>query len=286
LIKNIFQFEAMSTPCEVLIYLDDKQKASAIAKEILIQTKELEKRYSYYNPTSTLSQINKRELQELDAKTKDILTKAKEFYKLTNHIFDITIATIKPLYSLTDLESFYEQKEKLSAYVGCEHYEIKKNKIFFDNPYTQLDLGGFVKEYAVDKAVALLKKRKVLHAMVNFGGDIYALGTKPSGEPFRVGIKNPHNPKEPITQIALQDMALTTSASYERNYTIGAKNFSHILSKQEMQQEFLSLSVVCKDTLTSGVYSTALNIDASLKPPCNVIKIDKNLKVVYENFNH
>jgi thiamine biosynthesis lipoprotein len=276
----------MSTPCEVLIYLDDKDKAREIAKEILLQTKELEKKYNYYAPSSLLSQINQRKIQELDFKTKEILTKAKEFYKATNQIFDITVATIKPLYSLKNLEDFYTQKEKLSAYVGCEHYQIKKNKIIFDNPYTQLDLGGFVKEYAVDRAITLLKKRKVLHAMVNFGGDIYALGTKPSGEPFRVGIKNPHNPKEPITQIELQDMALTTSASYERNYTIGTQNFSHILSKQEMQQEFLSLSVVCKDTLTSGVYSTALNIDASIQTPCSVIKIDKDLKVHYENFNH
>ena len=276
----------MSTPCELLIYLDDKDKAREIAKEVLTQTKELEKKYSYYSADSMLSAINRREVSELDAKTKDILTKAKEFYGMTGGIFDITVATIKPLYSLNSLDAFYEQKEKLSAYVGCEHFSIKKNKIFFDNPYTKLDLGGFVKEYAVDKAVALLKKRKVQHAMVNFGGDIYALGSKPDGTPFKIGIKNPKNPSEHIAQVALQDMALTTSASYERNYTIGTQNFSHILSKQEPQQEFLSLSVVCKDTLTSGVYSTALNIDASLQTPCSVIKIDKDLKVHYENFNH
>jgi len=285
LIKNIFQFEAMSTPCELLIYAPSKEAARTVAKEILLQTKELEKKYNYFDPASLVSHINARKTQELDAQSKDILSRAKIFYEETKGIFDITLATIKPLYKLDSLELFEKEKERLLSYVGCEHFTIKKNKIFFDNPYTMIDLGGMVKEYAVDKAVMLLKKRKIQSALVNFGGDIYALGCKPDGRAFKIGIKNPKEPKEHLLYVDLQNAALTTSASYERNTTIEGKSFSHILSKGEVKNGILSSSVLSNSALISGVFSTALNIDSTLKSKYKTIKIDQNLEIHYENFD-
>jgi FAD:protein FMN transferase len=275
----------MSTPCELLIYAPSKEVARSVAKEILIQTKELEKKYSYYDPASLLSRINARKTQELDAQSKDIFSRAKIFYEETTGVFDITLATIKPLYKLDSLEAFEREKERLLPYVGCEHFTIKKNKIFFDNPHTMLDLGGMVKEYAVDKAVALLKKRKIKSALVNFGGDIYALGCKPDGVAFKIGIKNPKEPSQHLLYVNLKDGALTTSASYERNTTIEGKSFSHILSKEEVKNTILSSSVLSNSTLISGVFSTALNIDSTLRSKYKTIQIDQNLEIHYENFD-
>ena len=275
----------MSTPCELILFASDKEKARKIAKEILAMTKELEKKYSYYNPNSLLSKINKRNVEDLDHQCKDLLVRAKKFYEDTEHLFDITLATIKPLYSLKTLKEFENEKESLLPYVGCEHFSIKKNKIHFDNPYTKIDLGGVVKEYAVDKAVSLLKKHKITSALVNFGGDIYALGKKPDNTPFKIGIKNPKNPSEHLLFVDLQNAALTTSAGYERNFTIEGKSFSHILSKQKMDESILSWSVIADTALLSGVYSTALNIKSELKTPYKTIKIDKDLEIHYENFD-
>ena len=275
----------MSTPCELLICAPSKEAARTVAKEILLQTKELEKKYNYFDPASLVSRINARKTQDLDLQSKDILSRAKMFYEETKGIFDITLATIKPLYKLDSLELFEKEKAKLLPYVGCEHFTIKKNKIFFDNPHTMIDLGGVVKEYAVDKAVMLLKKRKIQSALVNFGGDIYALGCKPDGKAFKIGIKNPKQPTEHLLYIDLQNAALTTSASYERNTTIEGKSFSHILSKGEVKNGILSSSVVSSSALISGVFSTALNIDSALESKYKTIKIDQNLEIHYENFD-
>lgn len=275
----------MTTPCELIIFASSKEAARAVAKEILIQTKELEKKYNYFDPSSLVSRINARETQELDAQSKDILLRAKTFYEESKGVFDITLATIKPLYKLDSLEAFEREKERLLPYVGCEHFTIKKNKISFDNPHTQIDLGGVVKEYAVDKAVVLLKKRKIKSALVNFGGDIYALGCKPDGTPFKIGIKNPKEPSTHLLYVDLKDQALTTSASYERNTSIEGKNFSHILSKQEVKNGILSSSVVSSSALISGVFSTALNVDNTLQSKYKTIKIDQDLEIHYENFD-
>ncbi|MFH0710378.1 MAG: FAD:protein FMN transferase [Pseudomonadota bacterium] len=281
--KNIFHFEAMTTPCEVVIYLPNKEEAAKVAKEILIMTKALEKKYNYFDEMSVVSQINSRELQVIDMQTKDLLQRAKSFYTQTNGLFDITVATLKPMFKLDTLDEVQSYKECYTPYVGCDHFEIKKGKIVFDNPFTKIDLGGLVKEYAVDKAVEILKKRKIKSALVNFGGDLYALGKKPDGEAFKIGIKNPINPAVNLMYVDLCDAALTTSADYERHYRIQERQFSHIISKQEQSRKLLSATVISHSAVISGVFSTALMIESSLKIPYQTFTITDTLDVVTRN---
>ena len=264
--KFIYKFESMSTPCELILYSQDKHKADSTAQAVLLESKRLEKKYSYYREDSILCQINSRKTSQLDSETKNILQRAKKYYQLTNKLFDITIATIKELYiDESDEESFKKKKELLEPFVGCERFSIKKDKIIFDNQYTKIDLGGFVKEYAVDRAVMVIKKHKITSALVNFGGDIYALGKKPDGGQFSIGIKDPLNLNNYATEISIENQALTTSASYERNYTVGSTTYSHIISKEESDSKPNSVTIISHNCVESGIYSTSLMIDSTLK---------------------
>jgi thiamine biosynthesis lipoprotein len=264
--RFIYRFEAMTTECELTLITQDKNRADECAKAVLSEAKRLEKKYSYYNESSYLSQINQRKITLLDSETKSILQRALRYYKLTQKVFDITVATVKNLYiDEKSIDSLHVKREELLGYVGCEHIKIKKDKISFDNEFTKIDLGGFVKELAVDNSVKIIKKAKIDSALVNFGGDIYALGTREDGSKFKVGIKNPDNPDEHIRYIELKDEALTTSASYERNYKIEDKTFSHIISKSEDEVNIKSVTVVSKSCVESGVFSTALMINPKLE---------------------
>ncbi len=263
--KFIYKFEAMSTACELLIYHQDKSIADESAMSVLNEVKRLEQKYNYYSSDSLLSSINTRKTKLIDSETKSILQRAKQYYSATNKIFDITIATIKDLYTKeTDLSSLSLKKEELLKYVGCEHFSLKKEKIIFDNEYTKIDLGGFVKEFAVDRAVVMLKKNKITSALVNFGGDIYALGTKPDGSKFKVGIKDPNDRSKYAQEVELENQALTTSASYERSYTIEEKTFSHIISKKSNYSDKSSVSVISRNCVESGIYSTSIMIDKEI----------------------
>jgi thiamine biosynthesis lipoprotein len=256
----------MSTPCELLIISNDKSLSDRYAKEVLSEAKRLEKKYNYYNQNSLLGLINKREANLLDKETLDLIKRAIKYYKKTNKIFDITIGTIKDIYkNSSSLDELNKEYEKLMPYIGCEHIKIKKDKISFDNPYTKIDLGGFVKEYAVDRAAKILKKGKIKSALINFGGDIFALGKKSKDERFRIGIKDPDDSSKFINFIEIEDEALTTSASYERNYKIEDKTFSHILPTIKNPSFAKSVSVVSSSCVESGVYSTSLMIDSSIK---------------------
>jgi thiamine biosynthesis lipoprotein len=271
----------MTSPCEIHLFCSSQNRAEKIASKILQSSKSLEQKYNFYNQNSYLSQINQRKISQLDIQTKDLLRRAKLFYTKTDGIFDITAETLNSALKHDRVAKIEDEKEKLLPFVGAEHFKIQKNKIVFDNPYTLIDLGGFVKEFAVDMAVKLLKKEKITSALVNFGGDIYALGTKPNQEPFIVGIKNPLNPKEYIKYVELSNQALTTSASYERNYKIEDRVYSHIIEKKgHLQEKIISASVISSSTIESGVYSTALMIKPNLATNLQKVLIDEQLNLL------
>jgi len=265
----------MTSPCEVHIFCNNADKSRSIASKILQTAKALEQKYNFYNPNSLLSQINQRKTTQLDLQTKDLLSRAKLFYTRTDGIFDITMGTLTPTRKYKSITQVEDEVEKLLPFVGVEHFKIKKNRISFDNPHTLIDLGGFVKEFAVDLAVKILNKEKIGSALINFGGDIYVLGVKPSGEQFSVGIKNPLNPKEYITHVQIENQALTTSASYERYQTIEDKSYSHIIHKEALQSSIISATVISPSVLESGVYSTALMINPKILMSLEKILIDK-----------
>ncbi len=269
----------MTAPCEVHLYCTSQDKARKVAAAILESSKKLEAKYNFFDKNSYLSALNQRKITTIDYQTKEILKQAKYFYEQTKGIFDITMGTLKQCITLNSIKEIEESKEKLSTFVGCEHFNIKRDKLSFTNPYTYIDLGGFIKEYTVDNAVKIVKKAKITAALINFGGDIYALGIKPNGDRFKIGIKNPLNPKLHIKDIFLSNQALTTSASYERNKMIEGKIYSHIMHTKVLQTNVISASVISTTVLQSGVYSTALMIDSILEVPFQKILIDGNLKI-------
>ncbi len=264
----------MSTPCEIQLFASSKKKADTIAQKILLETKRLEKKYNYYSTDSIVAHINNRTSSQLDSETIFLLQRAQNYYEKTHKVFDITIATIKDIFrNATSLEELYSMRTKLLPYVGSEHFRVVKKRVVFDNPYTKIDLGGLVKEYAVDRAAAVVKKSTIKSALINFGGDIYAIGKKPNGEKFHIGIKNPDNQATISTSIAIENEALATSASYERFYTIETKQFSHIIAPSHSASSYKSVTVVAPSCMECGVYSTALMINDTIQTPYKVIAL-------------
>ena len=92
----------------------------------------------------------------------------------------------------------------------------------------QLDLGGYGKGYALDRAAAILKARGVNNALINIGGNVLALGSK--GEaPWRVGIQHPREPR-PLASLPLRDgEAIGTSGDYQRFFEMDGERYCHLL---------------------------------------------------------
>ena len=92
-----------------------------------------------------------------------------------------------------------------------------------------LDLGGIGKGYSLDRAVRVLRERGIEHALVNLGGDLYALGESPEGGAWRVGIKSPDDLRAVARTLEVSDRAVATSGDYERFFRYRGKRYHHLI---------------------------------------------------------
>lgn len=151
---------------------------------------------------------------------------------------------------------------------AAEHTDIDKLRIFdgkvalLDSEMS-LDVGAVAKGYAVEQLGKALYGMGAEGYLLNVGGNVKAIGTKPDGEGFSVGIENPDsgNKDEPhIAYLKLADMSLVTSGNYQRFYEVDGKRYHHIIDPQTLMpsEYFASVSVACKDSGLADALSTAL----------------------------
>ena len=127
----------------------------------------------------------------------------------------------------------------------------------------------------------IIKSYNIKSAIVNFGGDISTIGSKPDGNPFGVAIKNPINKEQDVVLINLFNKALTTSANTERWFEIEGERFPHIQSKNSTTSEVISATIIADSALVSGIFSTAFMIGTDIDIPdfIKVALIDKDLRL-------
>ncbi|WP_108061313.1 FAD:protein FMN transferase [Poseidonibacter lekithochrous] len=279
-----FTFQAMTTPCEVQIYDNDEIKAINCFEEIKKHTYELEKKYNFFDSKSYLNRIinnRKRNKISIDSQTYEILSLVKEISLKTRGVFDISVGTIKHCYNQNSLKDVNNCLFSLKDKMGIDSWYLKDNKLNFRFRETKLDLGGVIKEYSVDKAVSITKSYGIKSALINFGGDLFAIGCKPDNEPFCIGIKNPEDKENNLLFVNISNQALTTSANYERNKIIENVEFSHIISKEENKDEIISSTIISSSTLESGIFSTTfmINTECEIIDNMKVVLIDKKLNL-------
>jgi thiamine biosynthesis lipoprotein len=99
----------------------------------------------------------------------------------------------------------------------------------FNDPDLHLDLGAIAKGYGIDRATGELRNRGIKHAIVTVGGDLYALGNSPDGEPWTVGIRSPHDHDALAATLEVSDRAVATSGDYERFFKWHGMRFHHLM---------------------------------------------------------
>jgi FAD:protein FMN transferase len=124
-----------------------------------------------------------------------------------------------------------------------------------------LDLGGIGKGYGVDRAVAVLREWGIAHALVNAGGDLYALGVAPDGEAWRVGVRSAHAPGGIAATLAVSDAAIATSGDYEQHFEHDGRRFHHLLDPATGEPALAlvhSLTVQAPTCIVADAAATAL----------------------------
>jgi thiamine biosynthesis lipoprotein len=138
---------------------------------------------------------------------------------------------------------------------------ILRGRVQSSNKAVQLDLGGYAKGYALDKAAEILRKQGIGNALINIGGNIMALG-KHGKRAWRVGIQHPRKAGALATMELRDGEAIGTSGDYQRYFMIGTVRFCHLINPRSgyPMQGVQSVTV-----LTDGAHAGVLS-DVASKP--------------------
>lgn len=164
-----------------------------------------------------------------------------------------------------------ENPDYFSIYLDplIDAWDIKNNKGNIPNvdgaliecaKENTLNLGGIAKGYVTEKLVDILKKDKVSSALINLGGNTYALGKKPTGEYWHIGISNPKNTEEVIGIVSAEDIAVITSGDYQRYFELDGVRYHHIFDPKTgypARSGLHSVTVICDDPTLCDALATA-----------------------------
>ncbi len=250
----------MGTLIEITV-IPANEKAIREAFEAL---KKVDALMSTYKEDSEISILNREGKAQVSEETLEVVEAAIEFSRLTDGAFDITVGPLINLWKKAKKEEKAPTEKEIEvaiSLVGYQRIILEGNEIRLEKKGMQIDLGGIAKGYAVDKAIEALKKNGIKRALVNAGGDLYALGRAPQGGGWSIGIQDPRDEDKIIDIIKVKDKAVATSGDYRRYFTLEGKRFSHIVNPKTgltVQDVPMSVTIVGPDGTTTDALSTGV----------------------------
>jgi thiamine biosynthesis lipoprotein len=141
----------------------------------------------------------------------------------------------------------------------AEAFDAEKGSVTLTDPEMKLDVGAVAKGYATECIARHLETQGITGYILNVGGNIRAVGAKADGESWAVGIENP-NGGDYLEYLNIRGQSVVTSGSYQRYYYVDGKAYHHIIHPDTLMpaDNFVSVSVICKDSGFGDAMSTAL----------------------------
>ena len=230
-----YDFQAMGSPCAIQLYAGSAKKAQRAARVVMDDVYRLEAKYSRYRADSFLSDINRVAAQSgsipVDDETAGLLDYAATCYQQSDGLFDITSGILRRAWNFKSGEvPPQETIQALLEKIGWHKIRWQRPVLAFTVAGMEIDLGGVVKEYAVDRAAALCRDAGIEHGLINLGGDIKIIGPHSDGSPWRIAIRHPRIPGGILHTLLLHSGALASSGDYERCITVNGIRYGHVLN--------------------------------------------------------
>lgn len=269
----------LGTIVQFKVYGENAEKA---VDEAVDRLSEIDDKMSVFKEYSEISDINMRagiRPQKVSRDTYFLLKKSMEYSKTLRGAFDPTIRPLVNLWNIgTDRECIpkkedIEGRKKLVNYKDVIFNE-EENSVMLRQKNQCVDLGGIAKGYAADEVRDIFIRNNIKSAIIDLGGNIFVLGSKPDGELWNVGIQNPFKERgEFIGIVSDKDKSVVTSGNYEKYFIKDGKKFHHIIDPRTgypSESEIISATVISDNSIDGDGLSTGLYI----------LGIDKAIKLV------
>lgn len=283
-----YSFDSFDTVATITGFETTQEKFDSNAKIIKQKLYEYHKLYTIYSRYDELNNLNTinsvvdgaHQKIKVDKKIIDMLSFSKEMHDLTDGKVNIAMGSVLSIWhdyrqqgiknpANAKLPSMTELKK------AAEHIDIDsllldeaENTVYLKDPIMKLDVGAIAKGYATEQTALFMERNGMTGYLLNVGGNIRTVGDRPDGKNWEIGIENPDTTDEEnpyIEYLSLEGNAsIVTSGSYQRFYTVGGKNYHHIIDPDTLMPSkgFTMVSVVNKSSAVADVLSTALfNMD-------------------------
>lgn len=257
---------AMDTIIDITIYDCDGDEKS-ILDRCFEMINDYDKKFSPYKEESDIYRINHSngEAVRISRESLELISEGKKYSELTNGVFDISAGKLINTWGIngnTDEEHTVPDSNaivKALKSVDYSRIEIEGENVRLLDKDMQLDLGGIAKGYTADKIASYMKENGVTSAMINLGGNVWAIGKKTDGSLFNIGIPEPFNSANIIYSTKVIDKTVVTSGNYQRYFESDGEIYHHIFDLETgypARSGLSSVSIVCDSSILGDVLST------------------------------
>lgn len=268
---------AMATRFEFVLCGDDSVALRAAGEEAIREIRRIENKFSFYNPSSSISKINANagsEAVRTDLETFSFLKHASLLSEETEGAFDPTIAPLMFAWGLirnSDAKPDHDKIEQAKKLTGMSRVTLdeESHTVRFEKPGMQIDPGSLGKGYALDQAALLLQELGVEHALIHGGTSSVIAWGKPPGEnaewkvavdlPDLPGLKN-DNSQTPAKVFTIDNQALSVSAIWGKTADDNGRTVGHVMDPRTGNPVESALLAACitKNAAEADAYSTAM----------------------------
>jgi thiamine biosynthesis lipoprotein len=289
------------TLVEVTVYDTDEVRAKQGIADVMHEFQRLHDLLHAWLP-SELSSLNtaiaQGKRQAVSPELAAMLQDAAQLSAQSKDLFNPTIGGLIQTWGFQadDFKAALPDESRISSLVKAKpqmsNLIISTNGVRSTNKSVKLDLGGYAKGYALDRAATLLKQQGIHNALINIGGNVLALGSH-GKRPWRVGIQHPRKPGALATLELRDGEAVGTSGDYQRYFEVDGKRYCHVIDPRNGHPV---QGVQAVTILTHGSRAGLLS-DGSSKPlfisgvegwrtTANIMKLDEALLIDTDGVVH
>ena len=225
---------------------------------------------SRFNHASEIGRANSdaaRAAVAIGAPTAAVVSEALRWAHATDGAYDPAIGGAIELWDVERRHEPPPTRDRL-AFAGRNLFRQVELDGFRGRPHLRfhdagirVDLGAIAKGYAVDRAVDALRRHGITKAVVDAGGDLYALGTAADNEPWQIGIQSPDDERALAGMLTATDVAIATSGTYRQFFKYRGVRYHHLLDPDTAaprQTSVRSYTVRADSCMHADVAATAL----------------------------
>lgn len=253
---------AMDTVMNLTAYGANAQSALDAASD---EINRLDSLLSISSEDGEIYQINANKKGTVSEDVSSLLSRSLELSQMTDGLFDCTIEPVMEAWGFTTqnyrIPSDEELKELLS-HVDYKQVDLKVSSVTIPDD-VRLDLGGIAKGFTSSRVMDVFREKGVTSGIISLGGNVQALGCKPDGNMWRIGIQDPNDLNSTFAVIEVADQAVITSGGYQRYFEENGQTYHHIIDPRTgypAENGLISVTIISDDGTLADALSTSLFI--------------------------